>query len=342
MTMNPKAQRNERIIKDAQSGLTTTELQDKYTLSKDTIYRIAGHVLRAQPKTPRPERHAQRNQAIIEDARAGMTPREIQDKYTLSEASIRRIAGGNLRPQPKRPRIRLTKEELDARNQLILKDAHAGLTTREMAEKYDLLQDSIRRIAGDILKARAQKRKAQRNQSIIEDAHAGLNRNELMEKHNLAHSTIHRIAGDIIKTQSQHRTTQRKTQLEPSNEAIREGARAGMTTKELGEKYNLTPSTINRIAGDILRAKARKQLIREDAHAGLTRKELETKYGLSGARISAIAGHILQDQREVRKQLIREDAQSGMTKTELASKYRLSTFSIDHILQHTNPQANRP
>jgi len=91
MTNPEREARNQRIRKDAQSGLTSKELQVKYNLSAPTTYRIAGDPLRINREA--------RTQSIIKDAHAGLTTTELSRKYDLTPQHIRRLAGPIIKAQ---------------------------------------------------------------------------------------------------------------------------------------------------------------------------------------------------------------------------------------------------
>lgn len=180
-------QRNIEIAQDYKNGAWTFEIAEKYNLSGQQVY----HILRRSPDyTPHKEnigsavqfKKRKRNAEIVADVRANpyMTVGEIMDKYGLSESTTYQvfreaghpISGGLVRfgPEPpmnipefkhspkvlglRREALEDTKtpEEIEARNNDILKDYKAGVKVENIAVRYNV---TPRFIAGLIQKYRA-------------------------------------------------------------------------------------------------------------------------------------------------------------------------------------------
>ena len=180
-------QRNIEIAQDYKNGAWTFEIAEKYNLSGQQVY----HILRRSPDyTPHKEnigsavqfKKRKRNAEIVADVRANpyMTVGEIMDKYGLSESTTYQvfreaghpISGGLVRfgPEPpmnipefkhspkvlglQREALEDTKttEEIEARNNDILKDYKAGVKVENIAVRYNV---TPRFIAGLIQKYRA-------------------------------------------------------------------------------------------------------------------------------------------------------------------------------------------
>lgn len=166
-------QRNIEIAQDYKNGAWTFEIAEKYNLSGQQVY----HILRRNPDyTPHKEnigsavqfKKRQRNAEIVADVRANpyMTVGEIMDKYGLSESTTYQvfreaghpISGGLVRfgPEPpmnipefkhspkvlglRREALEDTKtpEEIEARNNDILKDYKAGVKVENIAVRYNV------------------------------------------------------------------------------------------------------------------------------------------------------------------------------------------------------------
>lgn len=180
-------QRNIEIAQDYKNGAWTFEIAEKYNLSGQQVY----HILRRSPDyTPHKEnigsavqfKKRKRNAEIVADVRENpyMTVGEIMDKYGLSESTTYQvfreaghpISGGLVRfgPEPpmnipefkhspkvlglRREALEDTKtpEEIEARNNDILKDYKAGVKVENIAVRYNV---TPRFIAGLIQKYRA-------------------------------------------------------------------------------------------------------------------------------------------------------------------------------------------
>ena len=180
-------QRNIEIAQDYKNGAWTFEIAEKYNLSGQQVY----HILRRSPDyTPHKEnigsavqfKKRKRNAEIVADVRANpyMTVGEIMDKYGLSESTTYQvfreaghpISGGLVRfgPEPpmnipefkhspkvlglRREALEDTKtpEEIEVRNNDILRDYKAGVKVENIAVRYNV---TPRFIAGLIQKRRA-------------------------------------------------------------------------------------------------------------------------------------------------------------------------------------------
>lgn len=174
-------ERNRKIVKDYEDGLSFEQLSEKYGLCVRTCYRALDEEQQAQ-RIAEEQDHANLVDKIVADVRANpyMTVGEIMDKYGLSESTTYQvfreaghpISGGLVRfgPEPpmnipefkhspkvlglRREALEDTKtpEEIEVRNNDILRDYKAGVKVENIAVRYNV---TPRFIAGLIQKHRA-------------------------------------------------------------------------------------------------------------------------------------------------------------------------------------------
>jgi Mor family transcriptional regulator len=138
-------ERNEQIISDLQSGMSTTDVGQKYNLTRAYIYAIAqtaGIDTRLLPRAKRASAIKTRNEQIVADLASGSAYRDICVKYGLSYNRVLRIAqAARFGPGSVQNRA------IETRNEQILADIANGSTYRDVSRKYGLSYMSIVRIA---------------------------------------------------------------------------------------------------------------------------------------------------------------------------------------------------
>ncbi|MCY3630129.1 MAG: hypothetical protein OXI05_03210 [Bacteroidota bacterium] len=187
-------------MQDLQGGMSRKGAATKYGLSVERIRQIARQngvppTRRGRPKGARVER----NRAIVQDIREGMSRKKVATKYGLGTNWVNEIArqNGILLPPP---------PMYAERNRAIAQDIREGMRCMEAAIKYGLTQPSIWRIAHaqgvDMSgrrgsaghRERPRERDRERNRQIVQDLKAGMSRKEAATKYGLGRTRIGEIA----------------------------------------------------------------------------------------------------------------------------------------------------
>lgn len=87
-----RAPLNEAMIQDAKAGMTVAEIAKKHGVTYQQCYYTVSEYAQATIKKNKKKQSAAtkvRNAAMLEDAKAGMTDKEIAKKYFLSRSSVR-------------------------------------------------------------------------------------------------------------------------------------------------------------------------------------------------------------------------------------------------------------
>ena len=96
-----RAPLNEAIIQDAKAGMTIAEIAKKHGVTYQQCYYTVSEYAQATIKKNKKKQSAAtkvRNAAMLEDAKAGMTDKEIAKKYFLPRSSVRTVLAGHLQP----------------------------------------------------------------------------------------------------------------------------------------------------------------------------------------------------------------------------------------------------
>ena len=94
-----RAPLNEAMIQDAKAGMTVAEIAKKHGVTYQQCYYTVSEYAQTTIKKNKKKQSAAtkvRNAAMLEDAKAGMTDKEIAKKYFLSRSSVRTILVGYL------------------------------------------------------------------------------------------------------------------------------------------------------------------------------------------------------------------------------------------------------
>ena len=132
-----RAPLNEAMIQDAKAGMTVAEIAKKHGVTYQQCYYTVSEYAQATIKKNKKKQSAAtkvRNAAMLEDAKAGMTDKEIAKKYFLSRSSVRTVLAGHLHTNSKK---------LDERRKAILADYEAGTSSKDICEKYGISKSTL-------------------------------------------------------------------------------------------------------------------------------------------------------------------------------------------------------
>ena len=132
-----RAPLDEAMIQDAKAGMTVAEIAKKHGVTYQQCYYTVSEYAQATIKKNKKKQSAAtkvRNAAMLEDAKAGMTDKEIAKKYFLSRSSVRTVLAGHLHTNSKK---------LDERRKAILADYEAGTSSKDICEKYGISKSTL-------------------------------------------------------------------------------------------------------------------------------------------------------------------------------------------------------
>lgn len=275
----------------------------------------------------------ERNEAVLQDLREGMSVPDAAVKYGLIQGYIRDIARKHGMGRTKRRR---------ERNEAIARDLRKGMSPKEAAIKYKLSPGRIYQIAR---KRGARGQTLKRNEAIAKDLRKGMSAKEAATKYGLAQPTISVIANEHSIDLAERRWKRKRERNRKRNHAIAHDLRIGMSIKEVATKYGLTRGSIYVIAkkqgmGRRALEAARNEAITADLREGMGINETATKYGLTQGSIYAIAKkqgmgrgrkRLPARERQKRNQAIIQDLRDGMRIKNAATKYGLDQSAISRI-----------
>jgi len=125
------------MIQDAKAGMTVAEIAKKHGVTYQQCYYTVSEYAQATIKKNKKKQSAAtkvRNAAMLEDAKAGMTDKEIAKKYFLSRSSVRTVLAEHLHTNSKK---------LDERRKAILADYEAGTSSKDICEKYGISKSTL-------------------------------------------------------------------------------------------------------------------------------------------------------------------------------------------------------
>lgn len=132
-----RAPLDEAMIQDAKAGMTVAEIAKKHGVTYQQCYYTVSEYAQATIKKNKKKQSAAtkvRNAAMLEDAKAGMTDKEIAKKYFLSRSSVRTVLAGHLHTNSKK---------LDERRKAIFADYEAGTSSKDICEKYGISKSTL-------------------------------------------------------------------------------------------------------------------------------------------------------------------------------------------------------
>jgi uncharacterized protein (DUF433 family) len=179
----------EEIISYYQSGMTTTQLAEKYGVGKNTIYR---RLKKNGVKTPPRDKSKIKLpiEEIISYYQSGMTTYQLGEKYGVTFSTIRdrlKKNGVKLRPPRNMKRIDLPVEE-------IISYYESGMTLTKIADKYGVSYKTIiarlRENGVKIRPSRSMKRIELPVEEIISEYESGSSALKLADKYGVSINTI--------------------------------------------------------------------------------------------------------------------------------------------------------
>lgn len=184
------------------SGKTVKEIAKETYFSSSYCYAMVRDLAKEKNLAKKAKR-APLNEAMIQDAKAGMTVAEIAKKhgvtyqqcyYTVSEYAQTTIK------KNKKKQSAATK----VRNAAMLEDAKAGMTDKEIAKKYFLSRSSVRTILVGYLHTSNTKKRNERREAILADYEAGMSSKDICKKHGISASTLYKDMRQIGRTSQEY------------------------------------------------------------------------------------------------------------------------------------------
>lgn len=243
-----RAPLDEAMIQDAKAGMTVAEIAKKHGVTYQQCYYTVSEYAQATIKKNKKKQSAAtkvRNAAMLEDAKAGMTDKEIAKKYFLSRSSVRTVLAGHLHTNSKK---------LDERRKAILADYEAGTSSKDICEKYGISKSTLYKDMRQIGKTcqeyyhKALKDKTnQRNSDIRSKIERGVSVSTIAKEYGISKTAIYEtfhqenVRAGILKKRGRPRKNAERNAL------IAKRHREGEAVQALAVEYNLSVSTINTI-----------------------------------------------------------------------------------------------
>ena len=224
-----RAPLDEAMIQDAKAGMTVAEIAKKHGVTYQQCYYTVSEYAQATIKKNKKKQSAAtkvRNAAMLEDAKAGMTDKEIAKKYFLSRSSVRTVLAGHL---------------------------HTN-SSKDICEKYGISKSTLYKDMRQIGKTcqeyyhKALKDKTnQRNSDIRSKIERGVSVSTIAKEYGISKTAIYETfhqenvrAGILQKRGRPRKNTER-------NALIAKRHREGEKVQALATEYNLSVSTVNTI-----------------------------------------------------------------------------------------------
>lgn len=243
-----RAPLDEAMIQDAKAGMTVAEIAKKHGVTYQQCYYTVSEYAQATIKKNKKKQSAAtkvRNAAMLEDAKAGMTDKEIAKKYFLSRSSVRTVLAGHLHTNSKK---------LDERRKAILADYEAGTSSKDICEKYGISKSTLYKDMRQIGKTcqeyyhKALKDKTnQRNSDIRSKIERGVSVSTIAKEYGISKTAIYEtfhqenVRAGILKKRGRPRKNAERNAL------IAKRHSEGEAVQALAVEYNLSVSTINTI-----------------------------------------------------------------------------------------------
>lgn len=226
------------------SGKTVKEIAKETYFSSSYCYAMVRDLAKEKNLAKKAKR-APLDEAMIQDAKAGMTDKEIAKKYFLSRSSVRTVLAGHLHTNSKK---------LDERRKAILADYEAGTSSKDICEKYGISKSTLYKDMRQIGKTcqeyyhKALKDKTnQRNSDIRSKIERGVSVSTIAKEYGISKAAIYETfhqenvrAGILQKRGRPRKNTER-------NALIAKRHREGEKVQALATEYNLSVSTVNTI-----------------------------------------------------------------------------------------------
>lgn len=243
-----RAPLDEAMIQDAKAGMTVAEIAKKHGVTYQQCYYTVSEYAQATIKKNKKKQSAAtkvRNAAMLEDAKAGMTDKEIAKKYFLSRSSVRTVLAGHLHTNSKK---------LDERRKAILADYEAGTSSKDICEKYGISKSTLYKDMRQVGKTcqeyyhKALKDKTnQRNSDIRSKIERGVSVSTIAKEYGISKTAIYEtfyrenVRAGILQKRGRPRKNAERNAL------IAKRHSEGEAVQALAVEYNLSVSTINTI-----------------------------------------------------------------------------------------------
>ena len=271
----------EEIISEYESGLSTYQLAEKYGVSSFTIRER----LRENGVKIRPKKINLPMEEIISEYESGLSVLKLADKYGVNHSVIyKRLEENGVKLRPRDNKIKLPMEE-------VISYYQSGMTTIQLAEKYGVAFNTIgRKLKENGVKLRSRGGKINLPmEEIISEYQSGLSTYQLGEKYGVKSDTIgKRLKENGVKLRPKGRD---KSKIKLPMEEVISYYQSGMSLKQLGEKYGVSPSAIyRRLKWNGVKLRPSRNVKRIDLpveeiishyQSGMTLTQLAEKYGVS-------------------------------------------------------------
>lgn len=226
------------------SGKTVKEIAKETYFSSSYCYAMVRDLAKEKNLAKKAKR-APLDEAMIQDAKAGMTDKEIAKKYFLSRSSVRTVLAGHLHTNSKK---------LDERRKAILADYEAGTSSKDICEKYGISKSTLYKDMRQIGKTcqeyyhKALKDKTnQRNSDIRSKIERGVSVSTIAKEYGISKTAIYEtfhhenVRAEILQKRGRPRKNTERNAL------IAKRHREGEKVQALATEYNLSASTVNTI-----------------------------------------------------------------------------------------------
>lgn len=281
------------------SGKTVKEIAKETYFSSSYCYAMVRDLAKEKNLAKKAKR-APLNEAMIQDAKAGMTAAEIAKKhgvtyqqcyYTVSEYAQTTIK------KNKKKQSAATK----VRNAAMLEDAKAGMTDKEIAKKYFLSRSSVRTILVGYLHTANTKKRNERREAILADYEAGMSSKDICKKHGISASTLYKDMRQIGRTSQEYYHKALKNKTNQRNSDIRSKIERGVSVSTIAKEYGISKTAIYEtfhqeiVRAGILQKRGRPRknternaLIAKRHREGEKVQALATEYNLSVSTVNTI------------------------------------------------------
>lgn len=281
------------------SGKTVKEIAKETYFSSSYCYAMVRDLAKEKNLAKKAKR-APLNDAMIQDAKAGMTVAEIAKKhgvtyqqcyYTVSEYAQTTIK------KNKKKQSAATK----VRNAAMLEDAKAGMTDKEIAKKYFLSRSSVRTILVGYLHTANTKKQNERREAILADYEAGMSSKDICKKHGISASTLYKDMRQIGRTSQEYYHKALKNKTNQRNSDIRSKIERGVSVSTIAKEYGISKTAIYEtfhqeiVRAGILQKRGRPRknternaLIAKRHREGEKVQALATEYNLSVSTVNTI------------------------------------------------------
>ena len=264
------------------SGKTVKEIAKETYFSSSYCYAMVRDLAKEKNLAKKAKR-APLNEAMIQDAKAGMTVAEIAKKHGVIKKN-------------KKKQSAATK----VRNAAMLEDAKAGMTDKEIAKKYFLSRSSVRTVLAGHLHTNS-KKLDERRKAILADYEAGTSSKDICEKYGISKSTLYKDMRQVGKTCQEYYHKALKDKTNQRNSDIRSKIERGVSVSTIAKEYGISKTAIyetfhqENVRAGILQKRGRPRknternaLIAKRHREGEKVQALATEYNLSVSTVNTI------------------------------------------------------